>query len=56
MSAPIAPIDLTQRPPRSMRVRLGGFVLLPRILDKGAQSSPEKTANTILTRPGARSL
>lgn len=27
--------DLTQRPPRSPRVRLGGFVLLPRILDKG---------------------
>lgn len=26
--------DLTQRPPRSPRVRLGGFVLLPRILDK----------------------
>lgn len=28
-------IDLTQRPPRSPRVRLGGFVILPRILDKG---------------------
>lgn len=27
--------DLTQRPPRSPRVRLGGFVILPRILDKG---------------------
>ena len=27
-------IDLTQRPPRSPRVRLGFFVLLPRILDK----------------------
>ena len=27
-------LDLTQRPPRSMRVRLGGFVILPRILDK----------------------
>ena len=26
--------DLTQRPPRSPRVRLGGFVVLPRILDK----------------------
>ena len=26
--------DLTQRPPRSPRVRLGGYVLLPRILDK----------------------
>jgi len=30
----IAP-DLTKRPPRSVRVRLGGFVILPRMLDKG---------------------
>ncbi|HWD19217.1 MAG TPA: DUF5069 domain-containing protein [Verrucomicrobiae bacterium] len=27
--------DLTQHPPRSPRLRLGGYVLLPRILDKG---------------------
>jgi hypothetical protein len=27
-------IDLTQRPPRSPRVTLGGYVLLPRLLDK----------------------
>jgi len=27
--------NLTQRPPRSPRVRLGGYVLLPRLLDKG---------------------
>ncbi len=27
--------NLTQRPPRSPRVRLGGYVLLARILDKG---------------------
>ncbi len=27
-------IDLTQRPPRSARTRLGGYVLLPRMLDK----------------------
>lgn len=27
--------DLTQRPPRSARVRLGGYVVLPRMLDKG---------------------
>jgi hypothetical protein len=27
--------DLTQRPPRSPRVRLGGYAILPRILDKG---------------------
>jgi Domain of unknown function (DUF5069) len=35
MSSPIPPTDLTRRPPRSMRQRLGGFVLLPRFLDKG---------------------
>ena len=27
-------LDLTQRPPRSPRARLGGYVLLPRMLDK----------------------
>jgi len=27
--------DLTQRPPRSTRSRLGGYALLPRMLDKG---------------------
>lgn len=27
--------DLTQRPPRSTRIRLGGYALLPRMLDKG---------------------
>jgi len=27
--------DLTKRPPRSPRVRLGGYVMLPRMLDKG---------------------
>jgi hypothetical protein len=27
-------INLTQRPPRSPRVRLGGYTILPRILDK----------------------
>jgi hypothetical protein len=31
LSAP----DLTKQPPRSPRVRLGGYVLLPRMLDKG---------------------
>jgi hypothetical protein len=35
-TAPAVPfIDLTQRPPRSPRQKLGGYVLLPRILDKG---------------------
>jgi len=27
--------DLTQQPPRSTRVRLGGYATLPRMLDKG---------------------
>lgn len=30
----IPPTDLTQRPPRSPRVRLGGYAILPRMLDK----------------------
>jgi hypothetical protein len=28
-------VDLTQRPPRSPRLRLGHYVILPRMLDKG---------------------
>jgi hypothetical protein len=28
-------VDLTQRPPRSPRLKLGGYVVLPRMLDKG---------------------
>lgn len=28
-------LDLTKQPPRSPRVRLGGYVILPRCLDKG---------------------
>jgi hypothetical protein len=38
MSPKFLTADLTQRPPRSPRVRLGGYVLLPRILDKGRAS------------------
>jgi|SRR5581483_2555718 len=34
--------DLTQHPPRSPRVRLGGYVLLPRILDKGRAALANK--------------
>jgi hypothetical protein len=30
----ISPLDLTRRPPRSPRLRLGGYAFLPRILDK----------------------
>lgn len=35
MSPAIPPSDLTRRPPRSPRIRLSGFVILPRIIDKG---------------------
>src|SRR6185295_15373720 len=35
-------IDLTQRPPRSFRVRLGGFVILARMLDKGRAALSKK--------------
>ncbi len=35
MSTPIMSVDLTKRPPRSIRVRRGGFVILARMLDKG---------------------
>ena len=34
-TARISAPDLTQRPPRSPRCRLGGYVILPRMLDKG---------------------
>src|ERR1700756_4073686 len=35
MSISIQAPDLTQRPPRSPRCRLGGLVILPRMFDKG---------------------
>jgi hypothetical protein len=34
--------DLTKQPPRSPRVRLGGYVILPRCLDKGRATINEK--------------
>jgi hypothetical protein len=34
-STNLSATDLTQRPPRSPRSRLGGYALLPRMLDKG---------------------
>ncbi len=42
MSTPIPHTDLTQRPPRSFHVRLGGFVGLPRMLDKGRATLAKK--------------
>lgn len=35
---PIPAPDLTRRPPRSPRVRLGGYTILPRVLDKARAS------------------
>jgi hypothetical protein len=34
--------DLTQHPPRSPRVRLGGYAILPRMLDKGRATNAGK--------------
>jgi len=34
MSTEVIAPDLTQRAPRSLRIRLGGYVILPRMLDK----------------------
>jgi hypothetical protein len=34
-STDISAPDLTKRPPRSPRCRLGGYAILPRLLDKG---------------------
>src|SRR6478609_2814837 len=42
MKTKIAPTDLTQRPPRSFHVRLGGLVILPRMLDKGRATLAKK--------------
>jgi hypothetical protein len=51
MSAEIAYPDLTQRPPRSMRQRLGGLVLLPRILDKGRAKLAKKNGEYNFNSP-----
>src|SRR6266404_2711399 len=42
MNTKIVPTDLTQRPPRSCHVRLGGLVILPRMLDKGRATLAKK--------------
>ena len=42
MSTAIMSVDLTSRPPRSMRVRLGGFAILARMLDKGRATLAKK--------------
>jgi len=37
--------DLTQQPPRSPRVRLGGYVILARMLDKGRATIARKNGD-----------
>jgi hypothetical protein len=44
-------VDLTQRPPRSPRVRLGGFVLLPRIIDKARATIAGQNGDYIFNCP-----
>lgn len=43
--------DLTQHPPRSPRVRLGGFVHLPRLLDKARAAATGKLGEFIYPCP-----
>lgn len=43
--------DLTQHPPRSPRVRLGGFAILPRMLDKGRATIAGKHGEYIYDCP-----
>jgi hypothetical protein len=44
-------IDLTQRPPRSFRVRLGNYVVLARMLDKGRATLARKNGEYIFNSP-----
>ena len=43
--------DLTQHPPRSPRVRLGGFVHLPRLLDKARAHAAGKLGEFVWNCP-----
>ena len=44
-------MDLTQRPPRSFRVRLGNYVVLARMLDKGRATLAGKNDEYIYNSP-----
>ena len=44
-------MDLTQRPPRSFRVRLGNYVVLARMLDKGRATLAGKNGEYIYNSP-----
>jgi len=47
MNAP----DLTQRPPRSPRVRLGGYTILPRLLDKARATIADCNGEYLYNNP-----
>jgi Domain of unknown function (DUF5069) len=49
-------IDLTQRPPRSFRVRLGNYVVLARMLDKGRATLAGKNGDYIYNSPTGQHL
>ena len=49
-------IDLTERPPRSFRVRLGGFVILARMLDKGRAALAKKNGEYNYNSPTDQNL
>ena len=49
-------IDLTQRPPRSFRVRLGNYVVLARMLDKGRATLADKNGDYIYIIPNRPAL
>jgi hypothetical protein len=49
-------IDLTERPPRSFRVRLGGFVILARMLDKGRATLAKKNGEYNYNSPTDQNL
>src|SRR6185503_17519281 len=44
-------VDLTQRPPRSFRVRLGNYVVLARMLDKGRATLAKKNGEYVYNSP-----
>ena len=44
-------IDLAQRPPRSFRVRLGNYVVLARMLDKGRATLAKKNGEYVYNSP-----
>ena len=51
MSIDLSAPDLTQFPPRSPRVRLGGYVMLPRSIDKARAKAAGKIGEYLFPNP-----